>query len=463
MHTDRLWDGSRWALVVLAALAHLAFAALDTRLPADGALVVHDLGPWLLAFENGTLPPELLRESGAWYTAGMAAALHLSDRAPAALRLYCASFGLLLLIQTGRLGRLLHGPAGGALATGLLLSMPLVTGLARIPWFHIPEAALVVTAALALQRDPQLQRWTSWAVLVPSGLLVASLRTTGPFWLLSLAPLLWPALSARNWRVLLLPLLWLPGAWIQLLVVAEYLSGKLAQRERYAEAVPGIWAQLDLAVGRVPLLLAAAGIMVGGPWRARRPELLLLVLWLGLPLLLVGVFRAGVDNHPLICVGLALLGASATNRSHWAAAVPVGWAVLYWGLMWGLPEGLRARVPLWRAESPRMTLQVPWTGFGQAEIEEILRLACTGPERCDLWVSGGLSHGADHSTGSLEGLLLGRPLRIQANLPPPHRPGAWVWRHGPSEVNPLPPVQRKLMHPVAEFSDGDQVVEVWAR
>ncbi|MCB9763306.1 MAG: hypothetical protein H6739_26305 [Alphaproteobacteria bacterium] len=406
---DLPWLG----LLAALALAHGLFVALDTRVPGDQIFLFQALPAIRDALGPGgggwaSLLP-MLRDSSGWYAMAVVGLLEAVGPSSPLLRVICVVPSWLLVLSVVLTARRLGGPSAATATAGLLGSIPLVVTWGRQVWFHVPEAALI-TAAMALWvHDPRLARWRTVVALAALGALAMTLRQTGLVWVATLAPL---ALGAARARVAALFVAWGLAALLPLSHYGDYLGGKLLARSRYAEAVPALVDQIPFMVGWGALALGAAGLVA----LLRRREsvsigiLGVLVLWGTLPLALVGVFQAGLDNHTLFAVGLGLGGGLGLARLHrlgpWAA---VGLFLAFHGLAYtdgGLRRVTAGRLAPQRAE-PIVDLNRPYRGFGEPDLRALFAATCPEGEGCFILVHRGLFRPFQDTTGALELYLMG--------------------------------------------------------
>jgi hypothetical protein len=377
-----------WLVAVAAVLlVQVLFVAVDVRLPEDRAQVFAASGAFEHAlFGPGPLRPAfeaLLRPTG-WYAGVLSLLIETLPPSRALVRGLCVSWTVGWVWSIGRAARALGGPKAALAAVCLGAAMPLLIGTGRIIWYHVPEACMA-TGMLALWlRDPELRRWTSVAGLLALGVLTLSLRHTGLFWVASLLPLAWPALKAKRWAPLgVLGAGWLATSAIPLAQVPQYLAQKADARERYVDNVPGLLEQLPEHVGWLALVACLVG---AGVFLAKRPRGgVTLAAWVIAPLVLVGVFRAGVDNHNLLASGLAIpAGVALAAWKPAASWVVAAHAALWHVAVWVIPSGSRPQNGLWLPppNDQIFDLNRPWTGFGQDQVAALLLATCgPGPEQ----------------------------------------------------------------------------------
>jgi hypothetical protein len=368
------------------------FFALDGRLPRDPGLYWAELPPVWRALQAGEwgLVGRVLVRPGGWLV-GLLAVLAQLGRGPWLLEgLSLVSVGTIVGCA-GRLGRALAPGAeargwGGLTGALLAAGMPLVVVQARLPWIHLPEAALLALVVTILVEDPHLERRRSMVGATLAGAALASVRHSGLVWLVTVVPLL----RGRAWW-LVLP--WGLGALPSLAVLAPYLTAKGAARQSYAARLPGLGQQVLALWGFVPLAAVAAGLV--GRVRSRRWDraalagggmvLTGLVMW--------AVFQAGLDNFTPVALGLVLLAVGGAGRATAGlGALAVGWVGLVSFTPVGAP-GLRS-------------LERPWPAPELGLVRELLRASCaSGP--CRIGASSGVFQPYGEEPGRLELWLLG--------------------------------------------------------
>lgn len=408
-----------WGVLAALGLSHLAFILLDTRVPGDQVFLfaalpaIRDaLGPrgggW------ASLLP-LAGDIGGWYNLAVIGLLEALGPSPALLKGILALPAWALALFIGLIARRLGGPGAALGAVSLAAATPLVVLWGRQIWFHVPEAALVTGAAALLLADPALARWRTVLGALLLGALAMTLRYTGLVWVGTLAPLLLAAgLAGARGRLAALTLGWAAAAILPARQLADYLSGKLATRDQYAAAVHGVGDQLTFMLGWGVLALGLLGALVvlwrrGLPWA----PLLTLLSWVLLPLVLLPIFQAGLDNHLLIAAGLPALGglglAALHPRASWAA---LALAVCFHALSWMPPSSPAYALGggvIGPVRTPPMTdLNRPYDTYGAPEVKALLDAACAGrpPRGCFVLVHGGLLRPYSDSTNQLELYLL---------------------------------------------------------
>jgi hypothetical protein len=366
----------------------------------------------------------LLLEPTGWFNLLLGGLLRLTGPSTLVVRLVCIGWSLAVVGLAGLLARRLVGPWAALGTVALLSTSNLVVGLGRIVWFHVPEAALALGLAALLVGDPEL-RWrrTAW-LLALGGAAILTLRNTGGFWLASLLPLLWPALRARRWPLLGASLAWALASLIPLRTLSVYLQHKLQARGLYEEVVPPLAEQLQDHFGWISLALLAVSACLG-LWtlRSRRGPALVLLSWVIAPLVLVGVFRSGIENHDLFAPALALLASVTLARGPRSSGALVLGVLVWQGLSWGLDRDQRRPLAGWVLsgdEEPMLDFQRPYTGLGEPEIRALFSATCasTSPRSCLVLAHQGLFHPFSGGAGELELFLIGHP---EVYLLPLHR------------------------------------------
>lgn len=399
--------------------AHLRFLILDGRIPRDPGLYHRELPQLhaaLVEGRTGELLSALGRPAG-WYNDLLALFAWVHGRDALVLQLPMLLWVSLLLLATARAGRRLGGAATATAAVALVATMPMIVVLGRMPWIHVPEAALLMVVLATLAGDPVLARGRSLALVGLCGLLAITLRESGAPWLLALLlPWAWPgAPRPRPRRLLALGLPWLLALAVPARGLALYLHAKLGARERYAEVVPPIIDQLAAWIGPVTVILGVVGL-VGLAWRRPRdPRLLGPLAWLVGGFVLWALFRSGIENFGVMAPALGLLaGLGLARLRPWLPAVAVAGFVPFF-LQPLLPFSLLA--PLLSLPGMPMVVQPPhprnfsrpWDGVGPTELKALLAASCPsgGPRGCEIIIDQGLLEPFTEDPGGLEMFLLG--------------------------------------------------------
>ena len=291
---------------------HIDFALRDQRLPRDLGLFYQRV-PLLWAALHGTGRAgawKLLGGTGGWYELALAGWLSLTGRSAQAFMLVDAGWLLALLWLCGQAAAALAGKerARAAALSAVLLAAgtPVLILRARVSWLHLPEAVLVLAAAVPWLRDPTLERGSVRMALF--GALALLLRPSALAWLVPLGLALALGRPPRR-RLLAVGGTWLLAALPALWSLPGYLAPKLAGRERYALDVPGLAAQFMPTMG--PLLPAVA--LIGLVLAPRRLRGRFLLAWVLLPALLWLAFRAGLDNFLVGPAALAILAGAGLS------------------------------------------------------------------------------------------------------------------------------------------------------
>jgi hypothetical protein len=420
------------AVLVPAAL-HVEWIATDTRLPRDLGLFyqrVPHVWAWLTG-QGGdarTALWPLLERSGGWYEALIAGWLALVGRSPAAFQALDLAWMLAIFAVvaagaaavTGGSGHARQAGAGDRPARAALLALLLAAGMPflaifpRLSWLHVPEAALVLGAALPWLRDPALARGAWVSALL--GALAILLRPSALPWLLPLGVAMAAGVDGRRppWRHLAgVGAAWLLAAAPVLVQLGRYLAPKVDARERYARDVPPLLEQVLLGAG--PLVPAAA--LVGAVIflrRGRRAPGRLLLVWVGLTVALWATFRAGMDNFLVGFAALAVLGGA--GLAHLPRLGPalalLPWLLLHLPRLLPPPAEPSALAPVLGALSmpPQASLHSayrPYTAWGRQELAALLAASCPAQGRCVLAVDQGLLLPYSEEPGRLEIFLAG--------------------------------------------------------
>lgn len=383
-------------------LCHAWFLVQDERVCTDDVEMLSQV-PVLLSGGGDWMGA--LSSPGGWWQVGMALWLDLVGVEPWAVRLPTVLATVLLVLNTGLLLRWGRSGRAAVAGMGLVCLAPMVTAWGRMAWYHLPEAALLTGALVLWTRAPRLERTgpvLGMALLVG---LALTLRASALLWSASLLPAV-----AYSWRHgdrrrlgLLLGLAGL-AALLPLASVVPYVWEKLSARDRYVFAVDGLGTQVSVMVTWVllGLGLGGAGMALRRPERAPERVLGHIALgWLGITALLVVVFRAGLDNHTLFAVGLAMLGARTLEGRAWLgpALFAVQQVLLWTGL--SLPGLTPVKGPDTRDYN--LPSQVP----DHRVLGELFDATCASD--CVVAVEQGLFHPFSKGAERLEVLQTGAP------------------------------------------------------
>lgn len=439
--TDRIADALMWGVVLAVAAAHFMFIIRDVRIPQDLGQYYTRV-PYL--FNALFSPADLFRElraalptPGGWYQLLIAVVLRIVGRSPMAFQLFDVFWVAAVVALSGLVGRQVGSSRAGLVAACLSATFPMIVVQGRSSWIHVPEVALVLSLLWAWLRDPQLLSRRTVAWLSVGGFLVITLRPSGIGWVGSLVVLLgstaWDRRKAVILRVLLILLVWAAGVSVILSDLPTYFTAKMAARERYALSVPDLSLQFRVGMGWLPTGFALlAGIL--GVLRPPWPPAVLLAAWTLIPFGLVAIFGAGLDNFPVFCAGLAILGGRGLAGA-WPDKDSLGWrrglsdvaGRVAHGTWLALPIFLLSWIPQWFPNlAPTSKLaqlfvragfnfrsaiedyRVPYTSVGDREILALADASCPDPTAsCDILVDQGLFRPYAEDPGFLE-LFLAR-------------------------------------------------------
>ena len=390
----RGWLGARGPLVVavVTVVGMVAYFVVDHRLPRDPGLYWAELprGWRALGGQKWGMVGQILQRPGGWLVMLMAAIGRLGRGVWLMEALSVVSVGTVVW-SAGRLGAHVRGAAGGWLGALLAAGMPLVVVQGRLPWIHLPEAALLGVLMVVLVDDPALERKRSWLVAALAGAALASVRHSGLVWLVTVLPLL----RGRAW-LLLVP--WGLGALPSLSALVPYISAKAAVRDSYAARLPGLGGQAARLVGMWTAL--ALGVGMGLRAKDGRWDRLawVAVLQVGTAMLMWAVFRAGLDNFTPMALGLVVLAAAGAGRvSIGLAAAGMAWVWVFTFIPTGEAD-FRTLHRVWRAPEVRA-------------VDQLVAASCVdGP--CRIGVDSGLYMPHGEEPGRLELWLRGQD-RVQ--------------------------------------------------
>lgn len=424
---DRWWDGVALVGALVTLGAHLRHIIQDGRVPRDPGLYYQDTPIAAAAWADlpggaGELMAMMVQPSG-WYNALLGLVQALMGPSPMAFRAFE------LLSMTGILvgvWAILRPTGGRTAATGVLLTaaMPVIIILGRTPWIHHPEAALILLAAAALLADRALVRWRTVAIVGGLGVLAIALRASALGWVGTLAVVALAPGAPRRWpRIGALLGSWAAAALIPLLHLQRYLDAKAESRAGYIERLPELGPQVVEVIGFFPLLVVFVGVIAYG-FHTRRQlgathalaggwVVLTFVLWL--------VFRAGMDNFPLLAPALAIIGALGYADGLWAGTV----AAAEVAVLMLLPQ-------LWPAHHVRPVRLLPftgqlagdphranhyrsWSGFTAADLRALVDATCPAEARaepCIVLAAQGLMIPYGEEPGRLELFLTGLSDRV---------------------------------------------------
>jgi hypothetical protein len=439
--TPRIAARGPLAVGAFVGLSHLVFLLRDGAPPRDLSLAWTLLPP---AYADvAALDPEvlaLLVTPTGWPQLLMAVWLQIVGPSAFAFRVLDVPWSVALVALVGACAaaitpeerRVSAGTLGALLAAGI----PLLVLPARVTWLHVPEAALVLGAALPWLRDARLRRGLGWTVGL--GALALLLRPSALPWLglLGLAMLVGRSGARPSWARLGL----LAGGWAMACIpmlgfLPEYLAAKAGARGGYAAHIPTV---LGLVVegGRLPglVLLVAAGL---GVWQARVGRGLL-GAWALATVALAAGSRAGPDNFLVGIAALAVLGGAGLAR--WRGAGLGAAVLLALGLHAlplagppspGSPHAMLADAFALPPPGPLGGRVWPLWDFGEAELQQLLDATCPASGPCVLGVDRGLAWPETEDPGQLGAFLLDRPELVLRSTRRP-RP-----KDGPRETDAL--------------------------
>ena len=420
------------AVAALVALSHLVFLLRDGAPPRDLSLAwtllppAHaDVGAW----DPGVLA--LLVTPTGWPQLVMAVWLQIVGPSAFAFRVLDVpwSFALVGLVGAAAAAVAPEARRGAAGTIGALLAAgtPLLVLPARVTWLHVPEAALVLGAALPWLRDPRLGRGLGWTAGL--GALALLLRPSALPWLglLAAAVLVGRGGARPPWRRLVA----VAAAWGLACIpmvgfLPEYLAAKAGARAGYAAHIPTVL-RLVLEGGRLPGLVLVAGAGLG-LWQARAGRGLLSV-WALATVALAAGSRAGPDNFLVGVAALAVLGGVGLARWPRPGAVTAGLLTLGQHALplGGPPAPGTAHAALTDAfalppPGPLGGRVWPLRGFGEAELNQLLDATCPASGACALGVDRGLAWPETEDPGQLGAFLLDRPGLVLRSTRRPRAP-----------------------------------------
>lgn len=396
------------ALVGAAALSHASWIVVDDRSPRDLGRFYESL-PDLYAGQNLLA----LVRPGGWYNAALAVWLHVAGRSTDTFQAADVVALVGVLVGVALVARRLGGPAGGLIAVGIASGAPMIRGLARASWLHVPEAALLLGVLAVLTADPALRRRGAAPAVAALGALAVALRPSALPWLVPLVALAAHGAGRAGLRACL-P--WALAAIPAAVTLGPYLAAKLDARERYVSDVPALLPQLMADLGGPSLLAVGIGVLALGwaTWQRGLPAggpRLVLAAWAVIGLVLWGLFRAGLDNFTIAAAAVAVLAADAIA----AAAPAVRAAGLGAALIAGLAPALAVLPPrigpiAFLAGLPGppgpFNLLRPWRGTPDPFVSALIAATCPGP--CRIAVEDGLFEPNAEEPGRLGLFLLGR-------------------------------------------------------
>ncbi|MBO86293.1 MAG: hypothetical protein CL927_13120 [Deltaproteobacteria bacterium] len=298
-----------------------------------------------------------------------------------------------LVASAGRLGAWIarsSGPDGarwgGWVGALMVAGMPLVVVQGRLPWIHLPEAALLGLLLVILVEDPRLERRGAGLAAVLLGAALASVRHSGLVWLITTLPLL----RGRAW-FLVLP--WAVGAVPSVLELWPYLMSKAGARANYASLLPGLPRQILWLVGAPGLAVLVLGLV--GRWRHHRWDRTATAVMgmLGTVAAMWLTFRAGLDNFTPMALALVILAAGGVGR----AATGIAGLGMIW--VWG-----STFVPGFETDSRSLYRVSPAHEVGL--IRELVDRSCVH-QPCRVGVVSGLFQPHGEEPGHLELWTLG--------------------------------------------------------
>jgi hypothetical protein len=450
------WTLAASAVGLAVVVAHIRFAAIDGRPPVD-LNRSYQLLPDLYAAlgESGRLGEALkvaISESNGAYNLLLAALMRTVGRSFALMDVFDVGWVAVILIAVWAMARRLSGPPAALAAVARVGNAAGVVLMGRQGWIHVPELALISLVLAVLVGDPGLDRRRSVAAIALAGAVALTLRPSALIWIGTLVPVLaWGFRDARSrrrhaLRLGAIALVWAIAAAPTALAIREYLGHKLSMRGRYeaVEDTPGLLHQwsgsLALPAGGPSLVAAALGLLgvavaVVAIRRLGPRFVVLLLLWLGLPLLLQLYFVTGPEDFPVIVVALAVLGGAGLARLHrWA---PVAVVVLWFPshlVQWlppttdepgpgeeewredgeieddGIPEPWLLLTGMFRGEPQPGNHYLPYPALHHRDVLARVDAACGPPSRarCTIDVYHGLFHPFGEAPGDLALFLAGR-------------------------------------------------------
>jgi hypothetical protein len=419
------WNGLSLFVLLGTLAGQLLYLLRDDRVPRDPGLYYERLPEafsWIgspVADFASVLP--LLAESTGWYNLVAGACLHIFGRSPEVFRALDVLWVGGVLGGAWWLARHLSGAAGGFAAIALVASMPMVVLSGRTGWIHIPEAALVLAVVVTWARDPGMEGRATLGAMALLGAMAITLRPSGATWLAGMIPALglW-FLRGGRWKTSRPCLVWL--SWglalcVPLRGLGRYVEAKLGARARYLEHLGDLGQQLTWVFGEGVMALLGLGLALF-LWKRSRPPsevIVPLVAWVFLAGGLWVLFRPGLDNFPLLGIGLAVLAGGGFGRARPLGALMPG---IYW-VFFFLPQWLSPSIvrqhPVLQIATPLgastnlLNHYRPWTGFGREDVLQLLAATCpsfaTGAT-CRILVHQGLFQPFGEEPGALELFLL---------------------------------------------------------
>lgn len=414
-------------------LEEAAFAARDAHLPSDAERVWLDLPSryWAVSGPGDVAAAMLagLGEAGGAWRASIAGALHLFGRSPDTFHApFLVAFAV-AMGATALAARRLAGPVVALGALGLAVASPALVLAERWDSIQIPEVALAATLLAMWLHDPGLERRATVAAMAFLGALLELHADSGLLWLLPLGVGLLAGGSGRWLRTAAVLLVWAAAAVPALGRLADLppITG-LIRPELDVRALAAELARVSGPVGAgLALVAVAAGAFVARG-RGRRAPALLLLVWGGLPLLLHGVFRLGLDRFvaaiPVLAVGTAWGLALLHPRLPLVGLALAAWFV---GPMWVLRGGgPSALLPAAASEPALQSRYRPDPAWSREIVPLLLDATCTSEawHGCRVVVEQGLFAPDSREFGLLELFLLAEDrveLRTVYDLPP----GKW--------------------------------------
>jgi hypothetical protein len=419
------WNGAS-LLVLLGTLAgHLLYLLQDGRVPRDPGLYykrLPDAFSWIgnPGADSSALLPVLVESTG-WYNLVAGAGLQFFGRSPEVFRALDVLWVGCVLVGAWWLARHLSGAAGGFAAIALLASMPMVVLSGRTGWIHIPEAALVLGVAVAWARDPEMKGRATVGAMAVLGSMAITLRPSGATWLAAILPALgWWFLRGGRWKTRSPHLVWASWAlalWVPLRNLGPYVEAKLDARTRYVEHLGDLGQQLTWVFGEGVMVLLGIGLALS-LWKRSHPmkEIVVpLVAWPILSGVLWVLFRSGLDNFPLLGIGLAVLAGSGLGRAWALGALLPGIFWVFFSLPQWLPLTMVRQHPVLQLATPlgasthMLNHYRSWRGFGREDVLQLLAATCppfASGETCRILVHQGLFQPFGEEPGDLELFLL---------------------------------------------------------
>lgn len=423
------------ALVIVASMAlYIRFMVLDARAPTDMGHYYTPLIDFLKHSERDGAMGNLHLLATPY--SAMLAGLMLVLAPSAGLMEAVDGIGLfVLLVASWKVARVVAGPTAGLVAVLLVAGFPQTQVMARIHWIHHPESAAIMGALAIGVAAPALATWpqrigafcflllglTTRETGLPFGLPVAMILTVGA----------WRAGSKK--MAIFMAFTAMLGVGILAPTLLPYLAAKIDNASGYAAAVGNPFPVLIRALCVITFVAAVPFALLGFTnWKHRGWALVvtaLALIWVLGGIAAVAVYHVGIDNFPLVGVGIALAAGIGAARWAWLKIPAIGSTLVAATLVQGsalvsplILTPIDSALAPYGTTGPLNYLRVYWGAASAAMLRPIAERACQtiadqGWQDCLVLVSRGLFNPSWEDGGSF-GMYLEGMRKITIMTPP---------------------------------------------